>query len=512
MTVILDQAPVLLVALPLFCVPLLYFADHALGFPVRPTALGMYTVLALFALATAITPESPAEGIVVAVGGWHADVGIELALDPMARLFLPAIAGISLLGVIAVTPRQSTSTYYTLFFLILAGSNGLVLTRDLFNAYVFIEITSIASYALVGFRQDRRGFESAFKYLLVGSLASLMILWGIAGLYAVAGSLSLPVLAERLNEGPQRLVAGSGALITAGLLVKLGIVPFHAWKPDAMAGAPRPVAATLSGATVTAFFLLFVRVYAMLQSMEGTAVVEAAGLPAAFELSGHGSIGRGARIPVVLAVFAGASILLGHLMALRQTKLPRLLAYSSIAHFGYMLAGVVAGTQAALAAALLHALHHGVMKAGLFHYASVSGERRSNAGSPEAGRSMGSGTTRLGRLIPVISLVVLSMGMIGIPPTAGFSSKWLVVIETARSGNIHPALGGMLAGLIALGGAIALMYYLRFALLAGSHGQPQPRRSVLALAICVIYTLVAFWFTDSLGEFASLAAAGILEP
>lgn len=492
MTVILDQAPVLLVALPLFCVPLLYFADHALGFPVRPTALGMYTVLALFALATAITPESPAEGIVVAVGGWHADVGIELALDPMARLFLPAIAGISLLGVIAVTPRQSTSTYYTLFFLILAGSNGLVLTRDLFNAYVFIEITSIASYALVGFRQDRRGFESAFKYLLVGSLASLMILWGIAGLYAVAGSLSLPVLAERLNEGPQRLVAGSGALITAGLLVKLGIVPFHAWKPDAMAGAPRPVAATLSGATATAFFLLFVRVYTMLQSVEGAAPSTA-----------------------VLGTFAGASILLGHLMALRQTRLPRLLAYSSVAHFGYMLAGVVAGTQAALAAALLHALHHGAMKAGLFHYASVSGDGRPNVERSDAGRSIGGrsigGRSIGGRSLPVTALVVLSMGMIGIPPTAGFSSKWLVVLETARSQYIHPAFGGALAGLVALGGALALMYYLRLALRAGDREGLHPGRSAIAMGVCVVYTLAAFWFTDSLGEFATIAAEHLLE-
>ena len=510
MSLFVSQTPVLLVALPLLCVPLLYFFEHALALSARPTALVMHTALMLLALLAASIPLSEAGSIAVAVGGWPADLGIELELDRTARLFLPAIAGLGLLGVMAARARHSTSTYYTLFFLLLAGSNGLILSRDLFNVYVFIEITSIASYALVGFRQDRRGFESAFKYLIVGSLASLLILWGIAGLYVSAGSLSLPILAQRLGDSPQRFVAGSGALITAGLLVKLGIAPFHAWKPDAMAGAPSAVAATLSGATVTAFFLLFVRVYMMLRAV-------------------------GVATPLVLGVFAGASIVVGHFMALRQTRLPRLLAYSSVAHFGYILGGLVAGTQAAIAAALLHALHHGFMKAGLFYYASL----------PPAYALQGADTPRRLAWLPTAALVILSMGMIGIPPTAGFSSKWLIVLETARADSIHPVFAGVLAGLVALGGAIALMYYLRVALVMrarkalrsepgvdpqellrsepGVDPQEPPasehpdrrqldrRRSALALGVCVAYTLVAFWFTDALGGFAAAAAAQLME-
>ncbi len=493
MTVFAGHLPVFLIALPLLAVPLLYLIDR-LGANSRNVALLFYALMAL-AAGVPWLPGFPAE-VVAEIGGWPADIGIELRLDALARLFLPVVGVIGLLGTVAADPGEATGPFYPLSFLLLAGSNGLILTNDLFNAYVFLEITSISSYALVGFRRDTRGFESGFKYIVVGSLASVLLLWGIAGLYAVSGTLAFSRFAAALPAVPGRAAVAAAVLVVVGLLTKLGIAPFHAWKADALAGAPRSVAATLAGATVSAYFVVLVRVLTTVPGGIGFGLRPATG-GFFMRLSAYVSEFVAAGIPGMLILLSGASIIVGHLTALRQTRLSRLLAYSSVAHFGYIIAGVAVGTVPALAGAFLHAVHHAFMKAGLFLFIPLA------ADSAERDRIT---SLTCGRTAPALvgsAMIFLTMGMVGIPPAAGFASKWILVLETARAGAPFAAI------LIALGGAIALVYYLRLSLAAvGRTRSSSPRRSpadvrvFAAFLVCAGYVFVAFWATDLLAGIA----------
>ncbi len=501
MTPFAAQLPVLLVAVPLLAVPFLYVVER-FGAESRNAALMIYALMAV-AAGLPLLPGFPAE-VVVEIGGWPADIGIELRLDALARLFLPVVAVIGLLGTLGADPGGAPTPFYPLSFLLLAGSNGLLLTNDLFNAYVFLEITSISSYALVGFRRDSRGFESGLKYVLIGSLASIVLLWGIGGLFSVGGTLAFSRFSAALPAVPGRATVASAVLVIVGLLTKLGIVPFHAWKADALAGAPRSVAATLTGATVSAYFVVLVRFLTTIPAGVGFGWYRGNGDFSTL-ISASTSEFLAAGIPGMLVALSCASIIVGHLMALRQTRLSRLLAYSSVAHFGYIIGGVAVGTVPALAGAFLHAMHHAFMKAGLFLFIPL--------GADSAERDRITSLT-CGRIAPAVvgsALVLLSMGMIGIPPAAGFASKWILVLKTARAGAPFAAI------LIAIGGAIALLYYLRLALAAIGRGERVSQRRLrgdarvfAAFLACGGYVFVAFWATDLLSGVAMSAAETIL--
>lgn len=425
MNEVLAELPILLIVIPLAGVPLLFLVDKTGRSTLVPAFVIVLSVLALVAFSLSSALGSPIE---TAASGWPADLGIHLRFDTLSAVTILVTSSVVLAALVSQREEPSPYQYHTLLLLLFAGSNGLVVTQDLFNAYVFIEITSIASYALVAQKQDQAAFESAFKYVVMGTLAGLVILWGIAGLYLTTGSLDLGHVSEVFDSVPGSVPALSVAALLAGILMKLGQIPFHPWKADSLSGASHAVAATLSGVTTTAFFVLLLRVLAAFPS------------PAT-------------SLRVVLSTIAGASVLVGHLMALRQTNYSRLLAYSSIAHIGYGVLAVSTGSGAAVAAGLFHILVHAIMKAGLFFLGP--GVHQSGSGDESSGTVL---FPRRYKWLYATVYCVLAMSMIGIPPVLGFTSKWHAVLETARAGSQIGAV------LVAVGGAIALVYYLRFGL------------------------------------------------
>ncbi len=361
-----------------------------------------------------------------AMGGWDAPLGIRLRHDGLSSLLLLLINGIGLLvGVYSVEFMKRygpAARYHALLLLMVAGMNGVVLAGDLFNLYVFVEIAGIASYALVAFGRAAEDLEASFRYAVLGSLASSLILAGVVFVYASTGTLDLAHVAAGLanasSTGPVHLAVG---LFLAGLALKAALAPFHAWLPDAHPAAPAPVSAMLSGVLIKA-----IGVYTLCRIVFNV-------------------LGATAEILAALRALGVLSMVVGGLLALRQQDLKRLLAYSSIGQVGYVVVGLGLGTPLGLAGALFHLVNHAVCKSLLFL----------DAGAVE--RAAGTRDLRkLGGLrsaIPVASrtTLVASLSIAGVPPFGGFWSKLLIVMACIQAGHLGLAVAAALFSVVTLG-------------------------------------------------------------
>lgn len=189
------------------------------------------------------------------VGGWMPPVGISMVVDALTILVLMVVNIVALMAVIFSISYMEKYTdkwkYYTLFMLMVAGMNGVVITGDMFNLYVFLEIGAISSYALVAFGTEHEELEASFKYMVLGSVASLFILLGIAILYSYTSTLNMADIARTLSKSSDPAVIGFvTVLFLMGFGLKSAIIPFHAWLPDAHPSAPAPISAMLSGVLI----------------------------------------------------------------------------------------------------------------------------------------------------------------------------------------------------------------------------------------------------------------------
>ncbi|TVR30014.1 MAG: hypothetical protein EA404_13265 [Spirochaetaceae bacterium] len=489
-----SQFPVLLIAIPLMLVPVAFFVSQAKlsvrGFAIA--SLGLVAMLAYAPLVAAL-----GFGLVLPLearmGGWGPELGIVLMLDPLAALLLPITNTIIVLGAAIGFPagERTPIPYFPLWFLLAAGSNGLIVTSDLFNAYVFLEIIAICSHALVAYRGDGYAFESAFKYLIAGLIGSAFILWGIIALFAATGALSLSVIVDRLPGAPPALVAAGFSLIVAGICVKLAIVPFHSWKPDGLTGAPPSSAGAISGVVLSAVLVLMLRVLVGLGGIGGPAQTLSAVSP----------------FPVILTFLGAVSVVVGHSMALVQGRLTRMLAYSSIGHFGAMLLALALVTPAATAAVVFHGANHAVLKSGLFFLCAAAATERGTD------RITGLSGYLARRPLELAACAILMLALVGLPPTVGFASKWAMIVEVVRAGGIVRAL------LIGGGSVIAVVYYLRALhtmIWDGAPrqlpdlGDPRARVTRLALVVGAGYTLVGFVGAGFIFAVASSAVSVLL--
>ena len=373
------------------------------------------------------------------VGGHDAPWGILLVNDGLSTLMLVVINVIGFLAMIFSLRYMTTYTakpkYFTLYMLMIAGMNGVVITGDLFNLYVFLEIASIASYALVGFGTGRRELEASFKYLILGSVASTAVLFGIAFMYSMTGTLNMPDMAQQLAlVGMNRAVAFVIALFIMGFGLKASTVPFHAWLPDAHPSAPAPISAMLSGVLIKAL-----GIYTIMRVM--------------FHV-----IGRNALVASILMFLGALSMVVAGLLAIGQSDFKRMLAYSSISQMGYVLIGVgVALNPAAtpvvaafgLIGGLFHLVNHAVFKSLLF---LASGAVEYCTGTRDLHKLGG-----LIRKMPVtgVATAIGSMSIAGLPPFNGFVSKLLIFIALFKGGY-------MIYGIVAVAvGFVTLFYFLK---------------------------------------------------
>ncbi len=372
-------------------------------------------------LAHGITVVAPAVALVCAVmalrvaldsgpwhyylGGWAPPWGIEYVVDPLGGGMAVLVALLATLVAIyagphlrALSPRRA-AVFNSLFLLLTSGLLGITLTGDLFNLYVFFEISSLAAYALLA-SGGERAIVATFRYLLIGTIAASFYLLGIGYLYALTGTVNMADLAMRLPQagGGSAMTVGV-VLIVVGLAIKMAVFPLHGWMPDAYTYAPPPVTMFIAAvmSKVSAYALLRVLFFVLPR----TGAVETA-------LS-------------VLSWVAAGGVLAGSVLALAQTDVRRMLAYSSVGQMGYVVLGLSIGNAAALTGALLHIMGHAVAKASLF--GAVASLPRDTVQADIAGFA---GASRRAPLT-MAAFTLAALSLVGMPPTAGFFSKWYLL-------------------------------------------------------------------------------------
>ena len=350
-------------------------------------------------------------------GGWFSPIGIEYVLDPLSAFITAVINGIAFLVLIhayklvdSELPAHKHPPYYALALLMLCGYNGIVLTGDFFNLYVFLEISSLALYGLIAVG-DRKSPIAAFRYLIIGTVGGCFYLLGTGFLYMSTGSLNmadvkaiLPIL------GTQPVVIASLVLMVIGFGIKMALFPLHGWLPDAYTYAPSATSSLMApiGIKIGAYGLI--RIF--------------------FFVFGIRFVTQLFPLATVIAWLSVAAIIYGSLMAIAQDELKRMLAYSSISQIGYIGLGIGLANAYGILGAVLHILNHGLMKACLF---LVAGNLRTRLGHTYISRWDDS--VRQKMPWTMAAFVVGAMAMIGIPPTVGFFSKWYLALASVASKN-----------------------------------------------------------------------------
>lgn len=384
---------------------------RAFAWPVAFTTLLLVLADALVLL-SAIVQHGPVRHT---LGGWAAPIGIEYVVDGLGAFVVTVIALVAVaVGAYARTAVRRENPDQEVAFLgmlltLLLGLTGMVLTGDLFNLYVFYEISSLAGYALLAVG-DRKAPVAAFRYVILGTTGASFYLLGIGFLYLITGSLNMADVARlvpALQSNPVLPVAL--ALIITGVGLKMALFPLHGWQPDAYTHASSTTTAIIAPimTKVSAFVLL-----RLLFFVFGVDLV-AHLLPAG----------------TILAWLSAAGIVATSLMAIAQRDVKRMLAYSSVAQVGYIGLGIGLANPWALTGAVLHILNHATMKCCLFLVTgSVALHTRRTTVAEYAG---------LGRAMPwtFASFTVAALAMVGLPPTNGFFSKWYLLLGAIRSGS-----------------------------------------------------------------------------
>jgi NADH-quinone oxidoreductase subunit N len=375
-----------------------------------------------------------------------------------ANLALAALFSMRLVEAEHVPPAE----YYALLLL---ASTGMMLSAsaiDLLILYLGLELMTLCSYILVGIRRDLPvANEAAIKYFLLGSFASALLLYGIALIYGVTGVTDFAVIADAVSarglEHDPLLLVGV-ALVACGLAFKIAAVPFHAWAPDVYQGASAPVAAFLAAGSKAAGLAALVRV-----SLTAFA-------PEQRILSG------------ILLGVAVLSVVFGSLLALAQSNMKRLLAYSSIAHAGYALLGLVPGTPDGASATMTYAFVYAFMTLGAFGVVIALGDRGEDLAGYRGLAETAPGTAAL--------MFIFLLSLTGIPLTAGFTAKFAVILSAVRAGYIA------LAVLAVVCTVISAFFYLRVAVFMymtapqGSAPGRLPAAVCAALAVAALVTIL----------------------
>ena len=364
------------------------------------------------------------------------DVSAMMVMDDFSLVAtLVFIAGAILTVLISISYAEARSIdrgeYYALLIYAVSGMSMMAASTDLFTFFLGLEVLSVSLYVLIGFEQrDAGSNEGALKYFLLGAFASGFILYGMALLYGASGSTEYEVIARTLagerSDAVNLLLLGGLGLLLAGIGFKISMVPFHAWTPDVYQGAPTPVAAFLSTGSKAAAFVVLIRLL--------------------------GSVFPGLQmewIPVI-SVLAVLTIAVGNVVALVQTNLKRLLAYSSIAHAGYMLLPFMSNGQDAGASIVFYLIVYTAMNLGAFGVLAVLSARGSACGTLDDLAGLGS---RRPLLAAVMAVVMFSLA--GIPPTAGFMAKFYLFSAVVTGGYVELAVIGLLFS------GVSLYYYLR---------------------------------------------------
>lgn len=366
------------------------------------------------------------------MGGWAPPWGIEVVVDELSALVLILITLFGALIISALRESLRTvmrshrhSLYYATFLLCMASLIGITITGDAFNVFVFLEISSLSTYALIARGRDRRALIAAFRYLIMGTIGATFILIAIGFMYMVTGTLNMADLAQRLPEhSDNKVIQASFAFFTVGIALKVAVFPLHYWLPGAYTYAPKATTAFLA-ATATK-----VSLYVMIRFIFDVYGVE-------FSFSQM-------KLDMLLIPMSIAGIFVASLTAIFQTDVKRLLAWSSVAQLSYMVLGVGFLNVNGLTASIAHMFNHAMIKAGLFLALAAMIYR--------VGSSQLRDLSGIGRTMPLTTaaFVIMGAGLVGVPLTAGFISKWYLITAALDHGWVWVAALLIVSSLLAL--------------------------------------------------------------
>jgi multicomponent Na+:H+ antiporter subunit D len=398
------------------------------------SSLSCFLLLILSFFGLAALSGCPNSALVYKVGGWAAPFGVCLVLDGLSSFMLVTVNlvafFVSVYSIGYMEKYTDKPKFYTLFMLMLTGMNGLVVTGDLFNLFVFLEIASISSYALVAFGTEAEELEASFKYTVMGSVASSFIFVGIAFLYGFTSTLNMADMARILSTKPNLwLVPFVSVLFLMGFGLKAALVPFHAWLPDAHPSAPASISAMLSGVLIKTL-----GVYAMIRIF--------------FNI-----IGMTGAYSSILMFLGAISMLVAVILAVSQWDLKRLLAYHSISQIGYVVLGIGLGTPLGILGGLFHLFNHSIFKSLLF---LNSGAIDYAVGTRNLEEMSG-----LGKKMPVTAgtNLIASMSIAGIPPFNGFFSKLIIILACLEKGCLGYALAAVIGSILTLASFMKVQKY-----------------------------------------------------
>lgn len=378
-----------------------------------------------------------------ALGGWAPPWGIEYRIDAVnafMALIVAAIAAVTLPyalhSVEREIPKEKISLFYCALLLCLTGLLGITQTGDIFNVFVFLEISALSCYALISLGRKRQALTAAYQYLIMGTVGATFYLIGVGFIYSQTGSLNMADLAAILPDVQHLRTVNTGfAFIMIGIALKVALFPLHLWLPNAYTHAPSVVTVFLA-ATATK-----VAVYLMLRML--------------FTVFPHGFAFASPAEELMIASGI-AAILIASAYAIYQSDVKRLLAYSSVAQIGYMALGVGFASATSIAAAMIHLFNHALMKGALF---MAIGAIIYRIGSCRVDQLHG-----LGRAMPWTfgAIIIGGLSLIGVPGTAGFISKWYLVaaaLEQEAWIAVAVILFGSLLAVVYVGKLIEALYF-----------------------------------------------------
>lgn len=457
-----SNLPALLVITPLIAAP----AAVVLRSGTAAWAVAWLASIASLGFSTALLIQVASAGPVrYFIGGWPPPWGIEYRVDLANAPILVLVAFIAsvVLPFAKLSVEQEIGAgrqhlFYAVFLLCLTGLLGATVTGDAFNVFVFLEISSLSTYALVALGRDRRALTAAYQYLIVGTVGATFILIGIGLMYVTTGTLNMLDLAARLPDAqaPRTVTAGL-AFFTVGVALKLALFPLHLWLPNSYTYAPSAVTAFLAATSTKVAAYLLLRFWLTVFGHVFTYGV----------LSAH----------VVVGALAVAGMVSASMSAIFQKNVKRLLAYSSVAQMGYILLGVSLGSEIGIAAGVLHIFNHALIKGALFLAIGCVSYR--------IGSALLADMRGIGRQMPwtMAAFVIGGLSLIGLPLTTGFVSK-VQLVQGALAQGLWP-----LAAVILGTSLLALVYVWK--VLEVAYFQPPPEDRPVAEAPLAL--LVPTW-------------------
>jgi multicomponent Na+:H+ antiporter subunit D len=426
---VIEHLPALQVVIPLICAPLCMLVRY------RDWSwiVALFGSWACLVISWLLLQQVMDAGVIsYHMGDWAPPLGIEYRIDFVNAFVLLIVSAIG--AVVTPYARESVRAefgtnriymFYTAYMLCLCGLLGVTITGDAFNLFVFLEISSLSSYVLIAMGKDRRALTASYQYLVLGTIGATFIVIGIGLLYAETGTLNMADLAKRLADQPlSRTIGAAFGFLVVGISLKLALFPLHLWLPNAYTYAPSVVSAFLAAtATKVAVYVLLRFLFTIFNVKLSFGVMP---------------------LDTILLVLAVIAMFAASAVAIFQTNLKRMLAYSSVAQIGYMILGISFANVNGLSAGIIHLFNHALIKGGMFlalgciFYRIASVNINDMAG--------------MGRRMPwtMGAFVVGGLGLIGVPLTVGFISKWYLVLGALERGWWFAAALVLLSSLLAV--------------------------------------------------------------